>query len=145
MRARRTAHLSSVKLSDQVTRALARRIANGEFAGEVPPPTESEICAEFGVSKTTAREVIRSLAERGFVEVRQGRRMQVRDATEWNQLDPLMIELIDDADLRRRLARSARDYAAGESWDAVMTAIRGRYLDVVGRVSPTGVAPALAS
>jgi DNA-binding FadR family transcriptional regulator len=102
MRARRTAHLSSVKLSDQVTRALARRIANGEFAGEVPPPTESEICAEFGVSKTTAREVIRSLVERGFVEVRQGRRMQVRDATEWNQLDPLMIELIDDPDVARR-------------------------------------------
>jgi DNA-binding FadR family transcriptional regulator len=102
MRAQRTAQIRSVKLSDQVTRELARRIANGEIGEDVPPPTELEICEEFGVSKTTAREVIRSLAERGFVEVRQGRRMQVRRSSEWNQLDPLMIELIDDPGIARR-------------------------------------------
>lgn len=94
--------LSSIKLSDQVTRVLARRIAKGEIGNGAPPPTELEICQEFGVSKTTAREVIRALAERGFVEVRQGRRMQVRDASEWNQLDPLMLELIDDPEVARR-------------------------------------------
>jgi DNA-binding FadR family transcriptional regulator len=102
LRAPRNGELRSVKLSDQVTRALARRITNGEIGKDVPPPTELEICQEFGVSKTTAREVIRSLAERGFVEVRQGRRMQVRRASEWNQLDPLMIELIDDPEVARR-------------------------------------------
>jgi DNA-binding FadR family transcriptional regulator len=94
--------LRSIKLSDAVTRALARRIANGEIGDRVPPPTELEICQEFDVSKATARDVIRSLAERGFVEVRQGRRMQVRDRSEWNQLDPLMIELIDDPEVARR-------------------------------------------
>ena len=102
MRAQQTAQLRSIKLSDQVTRALARRIANGEIGNGVPPPTELEICDEFGVSKATARDVIRSLAERGFVEVRQGRRMQVRQRSEWNQLDPLMIELIDDPEVARR-------------------------------------------
>jgi DNA-binding FadR family transcriptional regulator len=102
MRAPQTAQVRSVKLSDQVTRAVARRIANGEIGDDVPPPTELEICQEFGVSKTTAREVIRSLVERGFVDVRQGRRMQVRSSSEWNQLDPLMIELIDDPEVARR-------------------------------------------
>jgi DNA-binding FadR family transcriptional regulator len=63
MRAPQTAQVRSVKLSDQVTRAVARRIANGEIGDDVPPPTELEICQEFGVSKTTAREVIRSLVE----------------------------------------------------------------------------------
>jgi DNA-binding FadR family transcriptional regulator len=102
MRARLTSQVRSVKLSDQVTRALVRQIANGEISEDVPAPTEVEICEEFGVSKTTAREVIRSLAERGFVEVRQGRRMQVRSRGDWNQLDPLLIELIDDPVLARR-------------------------------------------
>lgn len=102
MRALQTASFRSIKLSDQVTRALARRIANGEIGDGAPPPTELEICQEFGVSKATARDVIRSLAERGFVEVRQGRRMQVRDPSDWNQLDPLMIELIDDPHVARR-------------------------------------------
>jgi DNA-binding FadR family transcriptional regulator len=102
MTAQQAAQGRFVKLSDQVTRELARRIANGEFAEDVPLPTEFEICREYGVSKTTAREVIRSLAERGFVDVRQGRRMQLRRASEWNQLDPLMIELIDDPEVARR-------------------------------------------
>ncbi len=102
MMAQQTAQGRFVKLSDQVTRELARRIANGEFDEDEPLPTEFEICQEFGVSKTTAREVIRSLAERGFVDVRQGRRMQLRRASEWNQLDPLMIELIDDPEVARR-------------------------------------------
>jgi DNA-binding FadR family transcriptional regulator len=99
------ASIRSATLSDQVTRALARRIANGEIGDHTPPPTEQEICDEFGVSKTTARQVIRSLAARGFVEVRHGRRMQVRRSGDWNHLDPLMLELIDDpAVLRRYLA-----------------------------------------
>ena len=102
MRAQSVSGIRSVKLSDQVTRAIARRIANGEIGDDVPPPTELEICQEFGVSKTTAREVIRSLAERGFVSVHQGRRMEVREASDWNQLDPMMIELIDDPDTARR-------------------------------------------
>jgi DNA-binding FadR family transcriptional regulator len=102
MMAQQTAQSRFVKLSDQVTRELARRIANGEISDDVPLPTEFEICQEFGVSKTTAREVIRSLAERGFVDVRQGRRMQLRRASAWNQLDPLMIELIDDPEVARR-------------------------------------------
>src|ERR1700759_744217 len=100
--AQQTAQGRFVKLSDQVARELARRIANGEFGDDVPLPTEFEICQEFGVSKATARDVIRSLAERGFVDVRQGRRMQLRRASEWNQLDPLMIELIDDPEVARR-------------------------------------------
>ena len=102
MRAQQNSQVRLVKLSDQVTRELARRIANGEIGDDVPLPTELEICEEFGVSKTTAREVIRALAERGFVEVRQGRRMQLRRASAWNQLDPQMIELIDDPDVARR-------------------------------------------
>ncbi len=102
MRQQQTARVRVLKLSDQVTRELARRIANGEIGDEVPLPTEMEICQEFGVSKATARDVIRSLAERGFVDVRQGRRMQLRRASAWNQLDPQMIELIDDPEVARR-------------------------------------------
>src|SRR5262249_55249970 len=99
----------SIKLSDQVTRALAGRIVNGEIGDQAPPPTESDICSEFGVSKTTAREVIRSLAARGFVEVRHGRRMRVRPASEWNQLDPLVLELRDDPKMVRRYLADLHD------------------------------------
>ena len=89
------------KLSDQVTRVLAGRIVNGDLG---VPPTEQDICAEFDVSKTTAREVIGALAARGLVTVRHGRRMEVRPVSEWNHLDPLLLELNHDgASVRRTL------------------------------------------
>jgi DNA-binding FadR family transcriptional regulator len=101
--------VQAVKLSDQVTRALARQIVNGEIGGTSPPPTEQDICREFRVSKTTAREVVRALAGLGLVEVRHGRRMRVRPVEEWNHLDPLLLELNDDPDVVRRYLADLHD------------------------------------
>src|SRR5437763_1421268 len=39
----------SVRLSDQVTRALVGRIVNGEIGESAPPPTEQEICRDLEV------------------------------------------------------------------------------------------------
>jgi DNA-binding FadR family transcriptional regulator len=97
-----TNRVQTRKLGDQVVRVIAARIVNGEIGGDRPPPTEQDICAEFGISKTTAREVIGSLAAKGLVDVRHGRRMRVRSAAEWNQLDPLLLELRDDPETVRR-------------------------------------------
>ena len=84
------------KLGEQVVRVIAARIINGEIGAEQRPPTEQDICDEFSVSKTTAREVIGALSAKGLVEVRHGRRMRLRPPAEWNQLDPLLLELRDD-------------------------------------------------
>ncbi len=98
-----------LKLSDEVTRALAERIVNGEVGADSPPPTEQEICAEFEVSKTTAREAIGALAAHGLVTVRHGRRMEVRPVEEWNLLDPLLLELNRDAASVRRMLADLHD------------------------------------
>jgi glycosyltransferase involved in cell wall biosynthesis len=42
-----------------------------------------------------------------------------------------MIRIVDDPDLRERLADSARAYALSQTWDAIMGALRDRYLAVV--------------
>jgi DNA-binding FadR family transcriptional regulator len=105
-RTRRLGPVQSLKLSDQVTRVLAGRIVNGDLG---VPPTEQDICAEFGVSKTTAREVIGALASRRLVTVRHGRRMEVRPVAEWNHLDPLLLELNHDADGVRRTLGDLHD------------------------------------
>jgi len=99
-----------LKLREQVTRALARRIVNGEIGDDgVRPPTEQDICTEFGVSKTTAREVIGALAALGLVTVRHGRRMRINPIGEWNHLDPLLLELNDDPERVRRYLADLHD------------------------------------
>jgi DNA-binding FadR family transcriptional regulator len=105
-RTRSVSSVQALKLSDQVTRVLAGRIVNGDLG---LPPTEQDICAEFGVSKTTAREVIGALASRRLVTVRHGRRMEVRPVAEWNHLDPLLLELNHDADGVRRTLGDLHD------------------------------------
>jgi DNA-binding FadR family transcriptional regulator len=98
-------HVSPRKLGEQVVRVVAARIVNGQLGDDRPPPTEQDICDEFAVSKTTAREVIGSLASKGLVDVRHGRRMRVRPQSEWNQLDPMLLELrADPATIDRYMA-----------------------------------------
>ncbi len=90
------------KLSEKVTRVLAGRIVVAVGSGaNVHLPTEQEVCEEFGVSKTVAREVMARLEALKLVSVRHGRRMQLRPASDWNYLDPLMLELQDEAGVRR--------------------------------------------
>jgi DNA-binding FadR family transcriptional regulator len=106
---RRNIGVQSRKLSDQVTRVVAGRIVNGDIGVDDIAPTEQDICAEFDVSKTTAREVIGALASRGLVTVRHGRRMEVRPVSEWNHLDPLLLELNRDAEGVRRTLGDLHD------------------------------------
>src|SRR6478735_1882011 len=106
---RRKVGVQSLKLGDQVTRVIAGRIVNGEIGVDDIAPTEQDICAEFGVSKTTAREVIGALASRGLVTVRHGRRMEIRPVAEWNHLDPLLLELDHDPDSVRKTLGDLHD------------------------------------
>ena len=96
------------RLGDQVVRVLASRIINGEFEGE-RAPSEQEICSEFGVSKTVAREVSKALAGMGLVAVQHGRRMQLRPRDEWDHFDPLLLELQTDHQTLRRSLKDLTD------------------------------------
>jgi len=88
------------RLADQVARGVAAGIVNSPG---LPLPSEQEICVEFGVSKTVAREVIGRLRDMRLVSVRHGRRMQRRPEGEWDYLDPLLLELQDDDGTRNLL------------------------------------------
>jgi glycosyltransferase involved in cell wall biosynthesis len=43
----------------------------------------------------------------------------------------VLLRLVDQADLRRRLAASARTYAESQSWDSIMDGLRDRYAGVI--------------
>lgn len=88
------------RLADQVTQRVAGRII---AAPDDPLPSEQEICTTYGVSKTVAREVIGRLRDMRMVSVHHGRRMQRRPEGEWDYLDPLVLELQDDAGTRQLL------------------------------------------
>jgi DNA-binding FadR family transcriptional regulator len=75
-------------IRDRVTGALALRILSGRYPQGSSLPTEAELGAELGVSRTALREATRTLAAKGLIETRQRAGTRVRASEDWNRLDP---------------------------------------------------------
>lgn len=74
-------------LHGQVLNAIGERIVTGTWApGTVIDTRELE--AEFEVSRTTVREVLASLSDKGLVDARPRLGTYVLDHAHWNYLDP---------------------------------------------------------
>ena len=56
----------------QIASDLAARVRNGEFAVDLPMPSEADLMAQYGVSRNTVRRACRVLGDAGLVEVRHG-------------------------------------------------------------------------
>jgi GntR family transcriptional repressor for pyruvate dehydrogenase complex len=69
--------MSSELKPEQVVQALERRILSGELRAGERLPTEGELGAELGVSRTVVRDAVRTLTTRRLVRVRHGFGMEV--------------------------------------------------------------------
>ena len=65
----------------QLADTLAAEIGAGAFPVGSLLPTETQLCARFGVSRHTVREALRRLADSGRISRRQGSGSQVEAAT----------------------------------------------------------------
>jgi DNA-binding FadR family transcriptional regulator len=93
------------KLPRQVAAVLGRRIVSSTAAGlEVPLPTEHEICAEFSVSRSVARESLGILAALDMITISQGKRVTLRPMAEWDYLSPVMLDMLAPEQVHRLLA-----------------------------------------
>jgi GntR family transcriptional regulator, galactonate operon transcriptional repressor len=116
-RSRRPGRLASV-----VVEELADRIISGSLAEGVVLPTESALCEAFGFSRTSIREGLKLLQQRGLVRVEQGRGTTVQPRDSWSLLDPVVMRialshdddmvLLDDLIAVRRLLESEMARAA---------------------------------
>lgn len=71
-----------ISLSLQIQNTLQERILNNIYKKNEYLPSEASLCEEFGVSRTTIRDAISGLAEKGFVKRQQGKGILVIDNTD---------------------------------------------------------------
>ena len=95
---RKTTSLGTpVKQASVVSRVI-ERIKEALMEKELQPgdylPTETELTASLGVSKTSLREAIKMLQALGVVEVRRGHGTKIRERVGGNIIDPLVFQLI---------------------------------------------------
>ncbi|PPK65412.1 GntR family transcriptional regulator [Actinokineospora auranticolor] len=67
----------------QVQEDLVRRLRTGEFTERFP--SEVDLVAEYGVSRTTVRQALRKLRDEGAVSAERGRRPRVNRSQEVEQ------------------------------------------------------------
>lgn len=113
--------------SDRVRAVLEQQILSGELAAGTLLPTEPELCAALGVSRTVLRDAVRALVARGLLTVRQGRGTMVAEPS-GDAFAGAMVALLsrsglsvgDVMDARSRieimLARLAAETGTQEDW-----------------------------
>jgi DNA-binding FadR family transcriptional regulator len=79
------------RLHAHVVDALIPMIASGELPPGSLLPTEPEMSARFGVSRSVVREALRVLGAKGLIDVRHGSGTRVTTPDRWDPLDPQIL------------------------------------------------------
>ena len=139
------------KLHARVTHMLALRVLGAERDGQpLVFPNEADLCLQLGVSRSILREAVKVLADKGMVEVRQRLGTRALPRTEWNQLDPDILNwwaelgvdarfLLELCEVRLAIEPTAAGFAAvrggREEIDAVAHALEAREAGVKAGVT----------
>ncbi len=83
--------VASRRLHEQVLDALVESIVAEKFAPGESLPSEAEMCDVYGVSRSSVREALRVLSEKGLIEVRHGLGTRVNPPERWDFMDPLVL------------------------------------------------------
>ncbi|HYC97215.1 FadR/GntR family transcriptional regulator [Brevundimonas sp.] len=97
---------------DQIVRSIGQDILSGRIPPGEKLPTEAELLARFGVSRTALREALKTLAAKGFLVVKTRVGTKVNNPLRWNFFDTEVLSwqvgIGMDATFRRHLAEVRR-------------------------------------
>ncbi|MBR5152481.1 MAG: FadR family transcriptional regulator [Clostridia bacterium] len=84
--------IQRVSVTDAVAESIKNIICTGEFPIGAKLPTETKLCEELKVSRTSVREAFRLLQAQGYVEILPGRGAFVADFLTGNQMHWFQID-----------------------------------------------------
>lgn len=82
-------------LVEEVIEGILMRISDGEFSVAEPLPPEADLAALLRVSRPTMREAVRTLSDRGVLNVLHGRGTFVVERAQWRDL-PTLIQVLSE-------------------------------------------------
>ena len=119
--------IKHTRVSDEIVNQVKNLISDGRLKPGHQLPPERELIKEFGVSRPTLREALKSLIGMGFLEVNQAKRPFVKSVISGRMQDPLSLlikmdtqKIFDLIEVRKAL----------EAWSAFLAAQRATEQDV---------------
>jgi len=85
------APLRKGRLHRAVVDGLALEIVRGKYPPEAPLPVEAELASALAVGRSSLREAVRVLVDKGMLEVKPRIGTRVTPRTAWRRLDPDVI------------------------------------------------------
>jgi GntR family transcriptional regulator, galactonate operon transcriptional repressor len=141
LEAARAAGGGNSRLHHSLVTVLGRRILGGAYKPGDVLPREDELCAAFGVSRTSLREAVKVLSAKGLVEARRRVGVRVRPREAWSLLDPAVLswhpDIQGDEELmsglieeRRIIEPAAAELAARRATVDDLAAIEAAFVDM---------------
>jgi DNA-binding FadR family transcriptional regulator len=95
----------NMNLTQQVVHHLGKAIISGGYGDHNPVPSEADLCKELGVSRSAAREAVKSLAAKGLLTSRARQGIRVRPEADWNLFDADVLSWIRESNPSLSLLR----------------------------------------
>jgi len=119
--------IKQIRVSDEIVNQMKNLISEGTLKPGDQLPPERELIKEFGVSRPTLREALKSLAAMGFLEVKQAKRTFVKSMISERMQDPLSLLIKTDT---QKIFDLIEVRKAMEAWSAFHAAQRATEEDV---------------
>lgn len=94
-----------MNLTQQVAETLGKAIISGQYGDHNPVPSEAVLCEQLEVSRSAAREAVKSLAAKGLLTSRARQGIRVLPETDWNLFDADVLRWIRDSNPSLSLLR----------------------------------------
>ena len=82
------------RLGSALVVQLVDDIVGGAYAPGATLPTEADLGAKFGVSRTVVRESVKLLQDKGLIRIVQGKGTLVTDPRSWDLIDDVVLAAV---------------------------------------------------
>lgn len=112
----------NLNLTQQVAESLGLAIVGGAYGPDNPVPSEAVICEQMEVSRSAAREAVKSLAAKGLISSRARQGIRILPENEWNLFDDDVLRWMRDANPSLQLLKEFAELRLAIEPEAAMLA-----------------------
>ncbi len=124
-----------MNLTQQVADTLGNAIINGQYGEHNPVPSEAVLCEQLNVSRSAAREAVKSLAAKGLITSRARQGIRVLPESEWNLFDADVLRWMRDSNPSLELLREFTELRVAVEPEAAMLAAQRQNADKIELIS----------
>jgi DNA-binding FadR family transcriptional regulator len=124
-----------MNLTQQVADTLGNAIINGKYGAHNPVPSEAVLCEQLQVSRSAAREAVKSLAAKGLITSRARQGIRVLPEAEWNLFDADVLRWMRDSNPSLELLKEITELRVAVEPEAAMLAAQKQSGEKIAKIA----------